>query len=141
MFDEAALRDSVEADPKQRTLALARELGVSQSTINRGLHKLGKVNRSLRVVPHESTPEQAEGRVGICIHPLKKPNDHRFIKTIVTSDEKLIYWRNHKTQKHWLYHNQPVLPGTKQGQFEKEKKTMLSVFWNYEGIIHTRSNS
>ena len=98
------------------------------------MHKLGKINRRCRVVPHELTPAQAEQRVNLCRQLLKNPKDERFIKRIVTSDEKWIYFRNPDTTNQWLHAGQLPEPVVRRGRFEH--KVLLCVWWNYEGPIH-----
>ena len=84
-LDSEVLRQAVEATSTQR---LSAELGSSKSTIARQLHKLGKVNRRCREVPHELTTEQAQRRVVACRQLLENPLDERWIKRVVTCDEK-----------------------------------------------------
>ena len=51
-LDLDVLRSQVEADPYQTTRELAVTLGVSQSTIARGLKSIGKVRKLDQWVPH-----------------------------------------------------------------------------------------
>jgi histone-lysine N-methyltransferase SETMAR len=62
------------------------------------------------------------------------PKDLRFIKRIVTCDEKLIYLNNPDLQKQWLDKRQLPVPVTKRERFEKQ--ALLCVWWNYEGLIY-----
>ncbi|CAF0817539.1 unnamed protein product [Didymodactylos carnosus] len=87
-IDPEALRQAVEADPATSTCKLSAKFGTSNSTIYEHLHHLGKVSRSCRNVPHELTPEQAQYRVNVCKELLANPRNERFIKRIVTCDEK-----------------------------------------------------
>jgi histone-lysine N-methyltransferase SETMAR len=56
------------------------------------------------------------------------PKDHSFIKRIVTWDEKWIYLKIPDLQK------QLPVPVAKRESFEK--KVLLCVWWNYEGLIY-----
>jgi histone-lysine N-methyltransferase SETMAR len=60
--------------------------------------------------------------------------DYRFVKRIVICDEKLIYLNNPDIQKQWLDKGQLPMPVAKRGRFEK--KVLLCVWWNYEGLIY-----
>jgi histone-lysine N-methyltransferase SETMAR len=60
--------------------------------------------------------------------------DHRFIKRIATCDKKWIYLNNPDLQKQWLDKGQLPVPVAKRERFEK--KVLLCVWWNYEGLIY-----
>jgi len=45
---------------------------------------------------------QAQNRVDICRKYLENPLDDRFIRRIVTCDEKLVYFSNSDRQNQWL---------------------------------------
>jgi histone-lysine N-methyltransferase SETMAR len=59
--------------------------------------------------------------------------DHHFIKRIITCNEKWIYLNNPNLQKQWLDKGQLPVPVAKNEHFEK--KTLLCVWRNYEGLI------
>jgi hypothetical protein len=56
------------------------------------------------------------------------PKDHRFIKRIVTCDEKWIYLNNPDLQKQWFDKEQLPVPVENRKRFEKN---ILCVWWNY----------
>jgi histone-lysine N-methyltransferase SETMAR len=62
------------------------------------------------------------------------PKDHCFIKRIETCDEKRIYLNNPDLQKQWLDKGQLSVPAAKRERFEK--KVLLCIWWNYEGLIY-----
>ncbi len=84
--DSEALREAVEANPDVSTRRLSNDLGVSQTSVVTHLHRIGKVLRSCRLVPHELSAAQAQRRVEACIQLRANPNDERFLKRIVTCD-------------------------------------------------------
>jgi len=127
--DSQALRQAVEANPGVSTRRLSDDLGVSKSSVADHLHCLGKVHRSCRLVPHELSAAQAQRRVEVCNQLLANPNDERFLKRIVTCDEKWVYYRNPDTRKQWLDPGQPANPVVKQKSFES--KVMLCVWWSF----------
>ena len=59
-------------------------------------------------VPHELTPQQAPRRVDVCRQLIGNPVDDRFIRRIVTCDEKWVYYRNPDASKHWLGLREPA---------------------------------
>lgn len=128
------LREAVEADPSKSVRRLSSELGISKSGVHRHLHELGKVNRRCREIPHELTPEMARKRVEICQKLLQNPSDQRFFKRIVTCDEKWVYFRNPDNRNQWINRGSTALPVVRRERFEK--KVLLCVWWNFEGIVH-----
>lgn len=134
LVNQEGLRRAIEGNPLLSTRQLSTDLGVSQSSICRHLSQINKVNRRCREVPHELTPENLQRRVDICKQLLSNPLDERFFKRIVTCDEKWIYFRNENNQNQWLDKNQPALPVVRRGRYDK--KVMLCVWWNYQGVIH-----
>lgn len=132
--DPELLKQAVEARPSTSSRGLAGQLGISQTSVVRHLHTLGKTNRRCRVVPHELTPAQALRRVEICRQLLENPTDYRFFRRIVTSDEKWVYFRNPDTRNQWLDPGQAPEPVPKRGRYEH--KVMLCVWWNCDGVIH-----
>lgn len=128
------LREAIEANPTTSTRRLSAELGASNTTISRHLHKLGKINKRCREVPHELTESQAKRRVDVCRQLLLNPNDQRWIKRIVTCDEKWVYYDNPDKRNQWLDPGQVAEPVAKRERFSQ--KAMLCVWWNYEGVVH-----
>jgi hypothetical protein len=96
-------KEAAEQQPSTSTRRLSDALGPSKSTtIHRHLTALGKIYKSCRVVPHELTAEQAQQRVDFCRKLLQLPKDHRFIKRIITCNEKWIYLNNPDLQMQLL---------------------------------------
>jgi histone-lysine N-methyltransferase SETMAR len=62
------------------------------------------------------------------------PKDNRVIRRIITCDEKWIYSNNLDLQKQWLDKGQLRVLVTKRERFEK--RVLLYVWWNYEGLIY-----
>lgn len=133
-MDLEALQQSVQSNPTTSTRRLSNELGASKDTIGRALHKLGKVNRRCREVPHDLNAQQAKNRVDVCKKLLENPKDERFLKRIVTSDEKWIYLNNPNNRNQWLDRGESAKPVVKLDRFQE--KAMLCVWWNYEQVIH-----
>ena len=127
IVNSATLLEAVENNP-------SGQLGLSKSTICRHLHFHGKVVRRCREIPHELTEEKAQWRVDICKDLLENSFNSRFIKRIVTGDEKWIYFTNPDTSNQWLDIGQTSFPVVKHQRFDK--KVMLCIWWNYEGVIH-----
>ena len=63
-----------------------------KDTIHHQIKTLGKSYRSWRSVPHELTPSQAQCRVDISSQLVGNSKDDRFIRRIVTCDDKWVYY-------------------------------------------------
>jgi hypothetical protein len=102
ILDSEATKEAAEQQPSTSSRRLSDTLGPSKSTIHRHITALGKIYKSCRLVPHELTAEQAQRRVEFCRKLLQLPKDRRFIKIMVTCDEKWIYLNYPDLQKHGL---------------------------------------
>ena len=132
--DSEALLNAVEATPSTSIRRLSAELCIPQTSVFRHLHVLGKINKSCREVPHDLTEIQAQNRVNACRKLLENPRDDRFIRQIVTCDEKWVYFSNPDKRNQWLNPGQEAEPVTKRDRFSR--KALLCVWWNFEGVIH-----
>ena len=59
-LDSSALRELVEADPRQTTRSMAAALGVSHTTVANQLHALGKVVKLGCWIPHALSRQQLD---------------------------------------------------------------------------------
>ena len=96
--------------------------------------ELGNVNRRCREVPHELIQELMRRRIDICEKLLRYSKDERFLRQIVTCDEKWLYYRYLDTNNQWIDKRSQTEAVVKHGRFEK--KSLLCVWWNYEGGVH-----
>ena len=98
---------TVEEEPREN---LNQENWADRGSNPGPLKTLGKSCRSCRSVglSHELTPQQAQRRVDISRQLIGNPMDDRFIRRIVTCDEKWIYYRNPDAWKLWLRPRQPT---------------------------------
>jgi len=113
---------------------LSAKLGVAQRTVVRHLKAIGKVNKRCREVPHDLTENQANRRVETYRTLLENPRDDRFIRQIVTSDEKWFYFSNPDKRNQWLDIDQVAQSVQKTERFLK--KVLLCISWNFEEVIH-----
>lgn len=132
-LDLGALLALVKSNPHQSTRDMARELHCDHMTIDRHLRELGFVQKLGVWVPHELTDDQKEQRVTICNSLLSRCSDMEWIKQIVTGDEKWVLYVNHTRKRQWLPEGAKPEPEPKLELHEK--KIMLSVFWDYKGVI------
>ena len=76
---------------KKNTRRLSEDLDAWKDTIYRQIKTLGKSYRSWL---HELTPQHALRRVDICRQLIGNPMDDRFIRRIVTCEEKWVSYRS-----------------------------------------------
>jgi hypothetical protein len=119
IWDSEATEEAAEQQPSTSMCRLSDTLGPSKSTIHRHLTELGKIYKSCRDVTYELTAEQAQRQVEFCRKLLQLPKDHRFIKRIVTCEEKWICLNNPDLRKQWLDKEQLPVPVAKRERFEK----------------------
>lgn len=128
------LLELVITEPSLSSRDMAKELCIDHVTILRHLKKLDFVHKKPRQDPHELTEEQANRRVEVCSQLLLNPLDDRFWKRIVTSDEKWVYLVNHDKKRQWVPRGTSGVSVPRQNKFGK--KAMISVWWNFEGVLH-----
>lgn len=133
-LDDDHLLSIIEADPRVTTRELEEICQCDHSTIVRHLHKLGKVNKLGKWVPHELNQAQKDARVSICTSLLLKNDTEPFLKQIVTGDEKWVLYVNIQRKGQWLDPSQKPLPVPKPDLHPK--KILLSIWWDYQGVIH-----
>ena len=101
-FDEEALQALLKINPRQTTRELATQLNCSQSTIDRHLHALGKVEKFGTWVPHELSPGNKIQRMSTCASLLSRQHNEPFLERIVTGDEKCVLYVNMRRKRQWL---------------------------------------
>ena len=85
-------------------------------------------------VPHELTDYNREQRIFICNSLLSRYPRKEFLEQIITGDEKWVTYVNVTRKGQWLGPGQKPEP-TPKGDLHP-KKQMLSVWWDFQGIIH-----
>lgn len=112
---------------------MATKLGCSHDTVHRHLVKLDLIQKLGKWLPHRLTDDQKWQRMTICSSLLSRKSDKEWIKQIVTGDEKWVLYVNHTSKRQWLPREATPEPDIRLGPHPK--KVMLSVFWDFKGII------
>lgn len=133
-FNEDALKDLVESDPRLTIQEMSERVSAPWSTVQEHLKKIGKVNRQGIWVPHELNEIHKQQRRMICSALITRNQNEHFLHRIVTGDEKWVLYRNCKRSRQWLSTGQTPIPTAKDGLHPK--KVLLSVWWDSLGIIH-----
>ena len=100
--DIERLKVLIEDNPRLTTRELSTMLACNQSTIDRHLHEMEKVNKLGTWVPHQLTSDNIQQRISICHFLLSKPNRHRSLQQIITGDEKWVLYVDHKHKRQWI---------------------------------------
>lgn len=133
-LDSSALRELVEADPRQTSRSMAAALGVSHTTVVNQLHALGKVVKLGCWIPHALSRHQLDQRSEVCTFLLSKHRRFDWLDHVVTGDEKWVVYVNHSRKRQWVDADEQPEPDTKPDLHPKQ--VMLSVWWDVQGIIH-----
>lgn len=132
--DDDAIRELIEADSRMSVRQLKERLGYSETAIRNHLHALGKTWKYGVWIPHEITPVQISARLDAVTILLSFKRDTGWIRDLVTGDEKWVFYVTHSRKKQWLGKGETGIPTPKDDLHPK--KTMISVFWNMNGVIH-----
>lgn len=133
-MDNAQLEALLEENPAQTEQELAFQLGVSQMTISRHLHDLGKVLKAGKWVPHMLTEDNKYHRLTICNSLALRMKKKSFLYRIVTGDETWIYYENPVLKKQWL--NPGQTPHATPKPDLHRKKVMLCIWWDSQGVLY-----
>ena len=123
-------------NPRQSSYELGKQLDCDHSQVVSHLHELGYVSKLGSWVPHELTEANIglQQRVSICSSLLSRYPQEEFLRSIITGDEKWVLYIMHSRKRQWVPRGAQPEPEPK-GDVH-ERKQMLSVFWDLQGIIH-----
>ena len=132
-IDLEKLKALIESDPRLTTRELETMLCVSHTTIHNHLLEMGKECKLGAWVPHDLSQDNIMQRITICNSLLSQSNQ-RFLGSIVTGDEKWVLYVNHTRKRQWVDNDKKPEPEPKPNSHER--KVMLSIWWDSEGVIY-----
>ena len=113
---------------------IATKLIIDHKTVSNHLHKTGYQKKLDTWVQHELPMKNLLDRVSICESLLKQNEIEPFFKRMITGDEKWITYDNNVRKGSWSK------PGEASQTVAKPvltpRKVMLSVWWDWKGIVH-----
>ena len=105
--------------------------GVSHVTIINHLHRVGKISKLGKWVPHELTEANKQARVTACQSLLGRCRRFHWLESVITMDEKWVLYSNVKRRRSWCSKGQQPKPSPKGPLVQK--KVMISVWWDCRG--------
>lgn len=133
------VRSMLTENKKLTITELADETGISQGSIHSILHDdLGLKRVAARLVPFQLNFLQKMTRVEISKEMLSNVDlDETFIKRIISGDETWVYEYDTQTKHQSSQWQSPKDPKPKKSRrFQSRKKVMLTVFIDYNGVVH-----
>lgn len=131
--DDEEIKMLVKENRSLTTREIGKTLNLANSTVHTHLKSLGYVSKLDVVVPHCLTEKNLIHRVEICDLLLKREANDPFLRRIVTGDEKWITYRNFRRKRSWCKSDES--PQAIPKRDIHEKKVMLSVWWDWQGVI------
>ena len=111
---------------------MAIQLSISKKSIENHLKQL--VQKLDTWVPHELKEKHLTQRIN-SYDLLKKRNENdSFLKRLIIGDEKWVVYNNMKRKRSWSRLREPAQTTSKAGIHQK--KVLLSVWWDYKGIVY-----
>lgn len=124
----------IEVNPSTTVREIATTLNISHTSVENHLRQLEYVSRLNVWVPHQLTEANLTTRISICDLLRKRQENDPFLKRMVTGDEKWVVYDNVTRKRSWGHSSEPPQTTSKAGLHPK--KIMLSVWWDFKGVIY-----
>nr|AAP51092.1 transposase [Forficula auricularia] len=132
--DDDLIKAIIDSDRHSTTREIAEKLHVSHTCIENHIKHLGYVQKLDTWVPHELKETHLTQRINICDLLKKRNENDPFLKRLITGDEKWVVYNNIKRKRSWSRPGEPAQTTSKAGIHQK--KVLLSVWWDYKGIVY-----
>ncbi|XP_020298171.1 histone-lysine N-methyltransferase SETMAR-like, partial [Pseudomyrmex gracilis] len=124
----------IEQDRHISSHEIGKQLNIDHKTVLNHLQNAG-YKKNLDVwVPHDLTVKNLMDRFSICESLLKRNDIEPFLKRLITGNEKWITYDNNVRKRSWTKRNEA--PQTVAKPKLTPRKVMLSVWWDWKGIVH-----
>ncbi|KFM73857.1 Histone-lysine N-methyltransferase SETMAR, partial [Stegodyphus mimosarum] len=132
--DADLIRAIIDSDRHSTTREIAEKFHVSHTCIENHLKQLGYVQTLDTWVPHELKETHLTRRINGCDLLKKRNENDPFLKRLITGDEKWVNYNNIERKRSWSRPGEPTRTTSKADIHQK--KVLLSVWWDYEGIAY-----
>lgn len=132
--NEDCIMAIIDSDRHSTTRDIAEKLNVSHTCIEKKLKKLGYVKKLDLWIPHQLQKIHLMQRISICDSLLKLNKIDPFLKRLIIGDEKWIVYNNVNRKRSWEMQDESAQMTSKVEIHQK--KIMLSVWWDYKGILY-----
>lgn len=132
--DPDQIKALIDSDRHLTTTQIGHNLNIDHSTVSRHLRKLGMVKKLDVWVPHELSEKNLIDRMSACDLLLKRHQNEPFLKRVITGDEKWIVYNNVSRKRSWSKSGEAAQTVAKAGLHPK--KVMLSIWWDWKGIVY-----
>ena len=134
-FDENHLKALLKEESRQTSRELVEKINCDQKTILNHLHSMGFAEKLGVWLPHELSENNKKNCLQIASQHLARHRATRghkqcFLYRIVAGDEKCAY----KQRKEWVAPGDTPKPRIKPDLYPR--KTMICVWWDWEGMVH-----
>ncbi|GFU04942.1 mariner Mos1 transposase [Trichonephila clavipes] len=132
--DDYLIKAIIDSDRHSTTCEIAEKLHVSHTCIENYLKQLGYVQKLDTWVPHELKETHLTQRINSCDLLKKRNENDQFLKRLITGDVKWVVYNNIKRKRSWSRPGEPTQTTSKADIHQK--KVLLSVWWDYKGIVY-----
>ena len=131
-FDQDALRELVECNPRKSTQELALGFYTSQFTICHHFEMIGKMSKPGIWLPSTLSEKYREDRISVVTSLFLRQRNYPFLKNIITGHGKRVFYDN--VQCKWIGRDESQQPIQKVELYGR--KVILCVWQDNSGIIH-----
>ncbi|KFM65461.1 Histone-lysine N-methyltransferase SETMAR, partial [Stegodyphus mimosarum] len=132
--DDDLIKAIIDSDRHSTTREIAKKLHVSHTCTENHLKQLGYAQKLDTWVPQELKATHLTQRINGCDLLKKRNENDPFLKRLITGDEKWVVYNNIERKISWSSPGEPTQTTSKAGIHQK--KVLLSVWWDYKGIIY-----
>ena len=133
--DDDLIKAIIDSDRHSTTRETAEKLHVSHTCIENRLKQLGYVQKLDTWVPRELKEKHLMQRINSCDLLKKRNENDPFLKRPITGEEKWVVYNNIERKRWWSRPREPARATSKAGI--RRKKVLLSVWWDYKGILNS----
>lgn len=134
VVESSQICDLVDSNSHLTLRDIALMLNISHEAVRLHLMRAEYVNRADVWVPHALSERNMMDRLNVSALLLEKEQEIPFLKRLITGDEKWIVYNNLHRSRSWS--KKGVEPKTVAKPRLTPFKIMLSVWWDWKGVVH-----